>query len=251
MAKTALTKTQPISWVSRYGSITFNQYGREMPSGGMNEMGLVVELMWLNDTEYPAVDSRPTLTELQWIQYQLDTAGCVQEIIESDSVVRITPDSMSRIHFLACDSTGDCAAIEFLNGRMVSHRRKEMPVTALTNHPYSTSVEFLKQHQGFGGEKAIPDGPNSLDRFVRIAAFKDVDLANNPQYSVIGHAFNLLKDVAVSAKWSIVYDIPARQIHFLSASNPSPRSVYMNAFDFEGGYAGEDTGYQRHHCRRC
>jgi penicillin V acylase-like amidase (Ntn superfamily) len=27
--------------------VTFNQYGRNFPSGGMNEAGLVIELMWL------------------------------------------------------------------------------------------------------------------------------------------------------------------------------------------------------------
>ena len=37
-----------ISWQSLYGSITFNQYGKEFPTGGMNEKGLVVELMWLD-----------------------------------------------------------------------------------------------------------------------------------------------------------------------------------------------------------
>src|SRR3712207_5256230 len=49
VAKTALLETddRPARWVSRYGSITFNQFGRESPSGGMNEAGLVVELMWL------------------------------------------------------------------------------------------------------------------------------------------------------------------------------------------------------------
>jgi len=34
-----------ITWTSKYGSITFNQFGKEFPTGGMNEMGLVVELM--------------------------------------------------------------------------------------------------------------------------------------------------------------------------------------------------------------
>jgi len=235
MAKTAITisGTQPISWVSRHGSITFNQCGREMPSGGMNEMGLVIELMWLDDAEYPTADSRPTLTELQWIQYQLDTASNVQEVIASDSEVRIAPDSMSHIHFLVCDSSGDCAAIEFLNGRMVTHRREEMPVTVLTNHPYTASVEFLRQHLGFGGENAIPGGPDSLDRFVRIAAHKNDDLATTHN-SAIEHAFNLLKDVvADNTKWSIVYDISARQIHFHTASNSSLRSVCMEMFSFE------------------
>jgi len=48
-------------WVSKYGSVTFNQYGRENPMGGMNEAGLVVEVMWLAETEYPKEDARPTV----------------------------------------------------------------------------------------------------------------------------------------------------------------------------------------------
>src|SRR5262245_16558992 len=38
----------PARWTSRYGSVTFNQYGRDAPSGGMNEAGLVIELMWVD-----------------------------------------------------------------------------------------------------------------------------------------------------------------------------------------------------------
>src|SRR5882757_3939950 len=49
----------PAKWTSRYGSVTFNQFGREMPFGGMNTAGLVVENMWLDETEYAEPDSRP------------------------------------------------------------------------------------------------------------------------------------------------------------------------------------------------
>lgn len=48
-AATAEGAPHPAKWVSKYGSVTFNQYGRENPSGGMNESGLVIELMWLDD----------------------------------------------------------------------------------------------------------------------------------------------------------------------------------------------------------
>jgi penicillin V acylase-like amidase (Ntn superfamily) len=68
------------SWMSRYDSLTFNQYGREFPSGGINEAGLAVELMWLDDAEYPADPRIPSFGTLEWIQYQLDQAchgqGC-------------------------------------------------------------------------------------------------------------------------------------------------------------------------------
>src|SRR5688572_29038273 len=40
----------PAKWVSKWGSITFNQFGKEFPHGGMNEAGLVIELMWLDET---------------------------------------------------------------------------------------------------------------------------------------------------------------------------------------------------------
>src|SRR5258705_9493536 len=75
---------ESISWVSKYGSITFNQYGKEFPTGGMNEKGLVVELMWLDETKYPVSDARPAVDVLQWIQYQLDNCAAIEEVIESD-----------------------------------------------------------------------------------------------------------------------------------------------------------------------
>ena len=62
LSKTSL-KTETggtTSWVSQYGSITFNQYGKEFPTGGMNEKGLVVELMWLDETNI-----RPLITGLR------------------------------------------------------------------------------------------------------------------------------------------------------------------------------------------
>ena len=62
-------------WTSKYGSLTFNQYGREMPMGGMNEAGLVVELMSLSETQYPQPDARHAIKDLQWIQYAFNGTG--------------------------------------------------------------------------------------------------------------------------------------------------------------------------------
>ena len=77
--------TNPAKWVSKYGSVTFSQYGRENPSGGMNEAGLVIELMWLDETQYPKVDARPTVGTLEWIQYQLDSSATVEEVIANSA----------------------------------------------------------------------------------------------------------------------------------------------------------------------
>src|SRR3954468_15291265 len=93
------------SWISKWGSITFNQYGKEFPNGGMNEKGLVVELMWLSESKYPERDQRPGLSVLQWIQYQLDNFNSVDEVIASDKKIRIY-SSGTPIHFLAADASG-------------------------------------------------------------------------------------------------------------------------------------------------
>lgn len=68
-------------WTSKYGSVTFNQLGREFPFGGMNEKGLVIENMWLDGTQYPQPDARPEVNMLQWIQYQLDNYSTVAEVV--------------------------------------------------------------------------------------------------------------------------------------------------------------------------
>ena len=49
---------RPAQWQSRHASVTFNQYGREFPAGGMNDAGLVVEIMWLDSSTYEKADDR-------------------------------------------------------------------------------------------------------------------------------------------------------------------------------------------------
>ncbi len=49
---------KPAKWISKFGSITFNQIGRDLPYGGMNENGLVVEQMTLDQTVYLSRDNR-------------------------------------------------------------------------------------------------------------------------------------------------------------------------------------------------
>src|SRR5579871_2714145 len=91
MKKTALLMNggRPATWTARYGSLTFNQFGRDLPNGGINEAGLVIEVLWLNETGYAAPDKRPSLNALTWIQYQLDTAASVADVLASDRQVRV------------------------------------------------------------------------------------------------------------------------------------------------------------------
>ncbi len=139
LRKTPLQLQPSLFWNAKYGSITFNQYGREAPMDGMNQSGLVVAQMWLDATSYPVPDSRPPVPVLSWIQYQLDNCATVEEVIRTDAGIRISTGS-TPVHFLVADRTGDAAVIEFLAGRMVVHRGDTLPVRALTNSTYDEST---------------------------------------------------------------------------------------------------------------
>ncbi len=145
LQKTALidVSQNPITWTSKYGSITFNQVGRDLPYGGMNEAGLVVEHMTLDETVYPSDDNRHTISACQWIQYQLDNYSTVEEVIKSDTLLRII-DPGSKIHFLVCDKAGNVVSIEFINGKMVYHTGKDLPVEVLANSNYENSSIVLR-----------------------------------------------------------------------------------------------------------
>ena len=111
-------KGTPAAWTSKYGSVTFNQYGRELPTGGMNEAGLVVETMALSEARYPRPDKRPYLgSALQLRQFLLDNFALVNEVIACDAMIRISPRrTVLGVHVLISDRMGNCASIEFLYG---------------------------------------------------------------------------------------------------------------------------------------
>jgi len=236
VAKTAMGP-QPARWTSTYGSVTFNQYGRELPMGGMNEAGLVVATLWLTDTEYAEPDHRPAVNALQWMQYQLDTAHTVATVIASDTHIRVYPGGAAKLHYFVCDRTGACASIEFLAGKRVAHTQGTMAVKALTNHAYSQSVAFLRQHEGFGGTLPLPTSSRSLDRFARVVSrVSQYDLQTSP--SAIDYAFEILANVAQGphttspTQWSIVYDLHHRRVYFRTLGNPHRRYIEISAFDF-------------------
>ena len=226
-------KKNPARWVSTYGSVTFNQYGRELPTEGMNEAGLVVATLWLSATEHAAPDARPSINMLQWMQYQLDTASTIDEVIASDAHLRVQPARGAKVHYFVCDRTGACVSIEFLEGKLVAHTRDSMAVKALTNDTYAQSVTHLQQHDGFGGKTPLPTDSGSLARFVRTASLvRQYDPKANS--SPIDYAFDILTNVAqgTSTKWSLVYDLHQQRIYFRTQANPSRRFIDLNALDF-------------------
>lgn len=227
LAKTSMKNEDgsTISWISRYGSITFNQYGKEMPTGGMNEQGLVVELMWLDGTVYPKRDTRPVVGVLQWIQYQLDNCSTIDEVIATDSKLRIAA-SATPLHYLVADAKGNAATIEFLNGKMIVHKGSELPYPVLTNDTYELSVRNKNNE--------VSTSDNSLQRFSTTCNMIQQYKAAPGNQSVVDRSFEILDKVSQGdfTKWSIVYDITNKKIYFKTEQFREIRSVLFSSFEF-------------------
>ncbi|KPJ59368.1 MAG: hypothetical protein AMJ46_11575 [Latescibacteria bacterium DG_63] len=221
----ASTAGEVAKWTSKYGSLTFNLVGREFAWCGMNEAGLVVSTMWLEQSGLPAPDERPPLVSGFWVQYQLDNCATVQEVVLTDSLVRLAQDPC---HFLVCDAQGDCVTIEFLDGRLVCHAGDSLRVKALTNIPYAEAFPYLERD-------TLPreDPGASVKRFV--GAARDLKSYAEPcSVSAVDYTMHTLTGTVVAdhTKWSIVFDIPEREAYFRTAVNPSQRHVSFGGFDF-------------------
>lgn len=220
-------------WVSRYGSITFNQVGKEYPIGGMNEAGLVVETMSVEAAVFPAPDDRPALSELQWVQYQLDCCASVGEVIATNKHLRIEPPGQP-VHFLIADRQGNVATVEFLAGQFVCHTGDSLLVPVLTNDTYAASVAYLCRHAGFGGSEPPGHSSTSLGRFTIAASMLQGPGAVR-QGKPEQRAFRILAAAALPqyTVWSIVYDLSRGRVHFRTTADRTLRWVDLRDFDFD------------------
>ena len=183
--------------------------------------------MWLDETQYPPEDHRGALNELQWIQYQLDNFSTVDEVIASNKTVRISNRNAAPLHYLVADAKGDVATIEYIDGKMVSHKGKDVPYPVLTNTPYSTALEAVKAK---GIEGSYND--NSVDRFATackmVQQFQQAKTKEDP----VDFAFQVLDKIAQGeyTKWRIAYDLTNRTIHF--STTGARKQVSLADLDF-------------------
>jgi len=238
------SETNLMTWTSKFGSITFNQFGKEFPYGGMNEKGLVIAQMYLSNTRYPDIDSRKVISTLQWIQYQLDVSSSVEEVLASDSILRISNEVAVGIHFLVCDSKGKTATVEFIDGKMVYHENEELPVPLLTNNTYDESISYLKQFDVLGGAKVIPweniydiewTNDNTLVVNKVFATAANSMMKFRDSLTLINKAFDVLQSVTINnhTKWSTVFDVTNRTFHFKNESREEIVTLDFKDFDFE------------------
>ncbi len=232
LIKTSFVSTdeKPVKWVSKYGSITFNQWGKEFPSGGINEMGLVAVQTMFVKTQYPVQDDRLVLCELQWIQYQLDNFSSVQEVIESDKHLRISKNSIP-LHFMICDKTGDMAIVEFIDGKMNCIKNSDLIYPVMGNDSYPNSLTEMTKYRGYGGNLVIPQnstGPKCGNFIIA----SDFVKKYNRQKSIIDYSFNILSHSSEPQRtqWSVVFDIKNSKVYYKSLNSNNIKALSL--FDF-------------------
>lgn len=201
----------PASWTSRFASVTFNQIGYGFPMEGMNEKGLVAQILWLEDATYPPLDPNlPAVNETQWIQYMLDNAESVDEVLDHMRVVQLQ-GGVAPIHYFVCDPQ-KCATIEFIAGQVVIHTDEALPHAALANDTYQDSLLYAQEFEGLGGQKKIVNDGSSLNRFVTASSnLNHLDQFLDP----IKFGFEILDQVATQGQvWRTMYQLTDGQIAF-------------------------------------
>ena len=222
----------PLKWISKYGSITLNQFGKEFPLGGMNEAGLAIEELSYPLAKYPDPDRRSSANEMQWIQYHLDIHSTVKEVVKSDSKLRISAQWFG-LHYLVCDAYGDAVVVEFIDGNCLFYTGDSLPFEVLTNNGYAESIRYLTLHEGFGGNNPVRRGTESSQRFVMGASMVK-DYQTNKSTPVVPYAFSILDSVRQDdTQWSIVYDLKDMMVHFKTRNVPQPWNIELGEFDFD------------------
>jgi choloylglycine hydrolase len=225
------TSGEVASWTSKYGSVTFNLVGYQYPWGGMNEAGLVISTMALEESQMSAPDGRPPTDISMWVQYQLDTSSSVEQVLASESSVRVTSALRGCCHYLVCDRSGACATIEFLEGETVIHAGGSLPVAALANSTYQDSIQAWQEAAEELAQ--MEDRVNSLRRFA-IAASAVTDFRPSDSEAAVRQAFEVLGQASNEwTAWTMVFDPENLEVYFRSRWNSKIRSIDFADLEFE------------------
>jgi choloylglycine hydrolase len=212
-----------ISWTTKYANLSFNQYGQTMANGGINEKGLAIEVLWLRNSKYEAVNGGEAINELQWIQYGLDNYATVEELIEKSERFKIKP-LYAAVHYYISDASGNSAVIEYIDGKRTISTGKNMPYSAITNSTYTYSIDGF-QNKGEG-----------CHRFNKICT----SITNLPESlsaeDALDYGLASLDKVKSEERtqWQIVYDLKKQTVKFRTKGNTSIKTIDLHSFDPNG-----------------
>lgn len=245
-----------IRWTSKYGSVVTTAF-EAATADGMNEKGLVANLLYLAEADYvkPAKDDkRQPLSISVWAQYLLDNYASVAEAVASVRsepfyvVPTLTPDGeKGALHLSISDASGDSAIFEYVEGKLVIHHGRQYQV--MTNSPtYDKQLALNNYWEQIGGATLLPGTNRAADRFVRASYYINTvpQTANNSE--AIAGAFSVIRNVSAplgvsipgqpniaSTLWRTVSDHKNLRYYFESTRSPNVFWVNLTEMDFAAG----------------
>lgn len=241
----------PIKWTSKYGSIVTSFYDAGT-ADGMNEKGLVANLLYLNEADFGNVtkSDKESLSVGAWAQYFLDNFASVREAVasmENPKFKIIAPPlpngKEAGLHLSLSDETGDSAIFEYINGQLVIHHSSAY--TVMTNSPtFDQQLALNTYWDRIGGNSFLPGTISAADRFVRVSynlkvspKYKDPDLAIASVFSQIraisvplGMTDPVRPNIAMTL-WRTVSDQKAKVYYFESVVFPAVSWIDLNKVD--------------------
>jgi choloylglycine hydrolase len=254
--RNGLAGKNSVKWTSKYGSLVATGYDIGV-CDGMNEEGLVVNALWLAESNFGKRDEAlPGLSISLWTQYYLDNFKSVADAVNITKTgkYQLVPVTFwhskkmsSTVHLSLSDKSGDSAIIEFVDGKPVVHHGKQY--TVMTNSPtFDKQLENAKQYQGLGGDKPLPGTTDATDRFVRAAYYvKNLPTPKNNREAVAG-VLSVMRNASApfgtadparpnisTTIWRTVADQTNGVNYFESTANPNIVWVRMNKLNFDKG----------------
>ncbi len=242
-------------WVSKHGSVIASGYEAGTVDG-MNEKGLVANLLFLVESEYPSArgDSRPQMSIAAWTQYVLDSFETVEEAVAEMRKEAFRPVSVvapngveGKIHLSISDPSGDSAIFEYVNGKLVIHHGRQYQV--MTNSPtYDRQLALNEYWKQIGGTVMLPGTNRAADRFARASFYINATKQSANPKEAVASVFSVMRNVSVprgistenqpnisTTIWRTVADQKNRVYYFEDTASPSILWVDLKRVDFSNG----------------
>ncbi len=256
MKREGAAGAQSISWTAQYGSVISTAFDAAT-ADGMNEKGLVANLLYLAEAEYPkpaAGDKRQTICISAWAQYFLDQYPTVAEAVKAVRaepfyvVPVMSPDGHAgTVHLAISDPTGDSSIFEYVGGKLVIHHGREFQV--MTNSPvYDQQLALNAYWKQIGGTTMLPGTNRAADRFARASFYINAIPQTAKIEEAIASCFGVIRNASVplgittpgqpnisSTLWRTVSDHKNKRYYFESTRSPSIFWVNVGDMNFSEG----------------
>jgi len=246
-----------IKWTSKYGSLAVSSWDIST-TDGMNEKGLVANMLWLVESEYPEFNkegNKKGMAISLWAQYVLDNFATVAEAVEAlqkESFAIVSDfipgtDKFTTVHLSISDATGDNAIFEYIKGKLIIHHDPSYVV--MTNDPtYDQQLAIAKYWQKIPGKTFLPGSVTAADRFARASFFIDAIPQTDNTRVAVASVFSVIRNCSVpygfeiegypnlsTTRWRAVADQKNLVYYFETALTPNTFWVDLKKIDFSEG----------------